>query len=43
MGESSMGAYNDNAQCLNVVRLCECQLQVSISVTIVQVDDELNS
>jgi len=40
--KNGMGAYNDNAQRLNVVWLREL-LQVSISVTILQGANEINS
>jgi len=43
MGKSGMGAYNDSTQRLNVVWLCELLLQVSISVTIIQGANEINS
>jgi len=43
MGKNDMGAYNDNAQHLNVVWLRELLLQVSISLTIIQGANEINS
>jgi len=43
MGKNGMGAYNDNTQRLNVVWLRELLLQVSISVTIIQGANEINS
>jgi len=43
MGKNDTGAYNDNAQRLNVVWLCELLLQVSISITIIQGANEINS
>jgi len=43
MGKNGTGAYNDNSQCLNVVWLRELLLQVSISVTIIQGANEINS
>jgi len=43
MGRHSTGAYNDNAQRFNVVWLRKLLLQVSISVTIIQGANEINS
>jgi len=43
MGKNGTGTYNDNAQCLNVIWLHELLLQVSISVTIIQGANEINS
>jgi len=43
MEKSGTGAYNDNTQHLNVVWLHELLLQVSISVTIIQGANEINS
>jgi len=43
MGKNGTGAYNNNAQRLNVVWLRELLLQVSISVTIIQGANEINS
>jgi len=43
MGKNGTGAYNDNAQYLNAVWLRELLLQVSISVTIIQGANEINS
>jgi len=43
MGKNGTGAYNDNAHRLNVVWLRDLLLQVSISVTIIQEANEINS
>jgi len=43
MGKNGMVAYNDIAQRLNVVWLRELLLQVTISVTIIQGANEINS
>jgi len=43
MGKNGTDAYSDNAQRLNVVWLRELLLQVTISVTIIQGANEINS
>jgi len=43
MGKNGTGVYNDNVQRLNVVWLRELLLQVSISVTIIQGANKINS